>query len=409
MSTDVRVPATGNAGEDAVVADWNVSVGDQVSAGDVLVVLETAKATLDVEAPVSGEVLKIFYAEGDEAPEHEVLVILGEPGETFDPGAPHGGVAADGDDMGATAPAHPSPGVVIEGAAEPVPGSGERPARISASPRAKKLASEKGIPLTQLAGSGPGGRIVIADVLGATPTPPAAPPATPAASPAAAFTVVPVRGARKATAHRMLASLQSTAQLTLTRYATGDALLGYLSRLRTVTEAAGLPRIGVNDALLFATARAVAKHPEANSWFDWDGIRQFSAVNLGFAVDTGQALLVPVIPGADRLTLAELAARAQAAIAKARGGRLTAPETEGGTFTVSNLGGLGVHWFTPVLNPPQSCILGVGAAHKTSPDAPALFPLSLTFDHRALDGAAAAAVLGDIAASIETVDVLAAF
>jgi pyruvate dehydrogenase E2 component (dihydrolipoamide acetyltransferase) len=490
MAIDVRVPTTGNAGEDAVVVDWNVAVGSQVSAGDVLVTLETAKATIEVEAPESGEVLQILFGSGDEVPEHEVLAVLGAPGEMPAGAAP----AADPDDPGATAPATPTPAVEVAvapaaagqaagrrhpagagayaeadadaasggtdtAASEPAAASAGR-GRVKVSPRARILAERNGVDLDRVTGSGPGGRIIIADVLAAralqSATPAtaggadagagpgagaeisegraapaaAAAPATPtregsapaASAPAASgaadvnaadanadYDLVPVRGARKVTAQRMHASLQSTAQVTLTRYADATALLGYLARLRTATEARGLPKLGVNDLLLWATARAVAAHPEANSTFDWDGIRRYRTVNLGFAVDTGQALLVPVIPNAERLSIAELGAAARESIDKARAGRLTTQEMDGGTFTVSNLGSLGVHWFTPVLNPPQSCILGIGAAHQSHPDAPSLLPLSLTFDHRALDGAAAAHVLADIAKAIETIDVLSAF
>ncbi|MGV8885371.1 MAG: dihydrolipoamide acetyltransferase family protein [Microbacteriaceae bacterium] len=410
MSTDVRVPTTGNAGEDAVIVDWNVEVGSQVSAGDILVVLETAKATIDVEAPVSGEVLKIMFGAGDEAPEHDVLAILGAPGETVAASAP----ASDPADPGATSPASPTPAITLTTAdsSSPAP-THSSSTRVAASPRARILAERNGIDLSTITGTGPGNRIIIIDVMAAKRDAPSdAPSATPAAPaaqpPASEFTVVPVRGARKVTAQRMHESLQSTAQVTLTRYAKADAMLAWVARIRSVSEKRGLPKIGVNDVLLFATARAVAKHPEANSWFDWDGIKQFRDVNLGFAVDTGQALLVPVIARADTLSLTELASAAKAAIQKSRDGKLTTDEMQGGTFTVSNLGSLGVHWFTPVLNPPQSCILGVGATHQLFDEGPRLLPLSLTFDHRAIDGATAAAVLADIAGAIETVDLLGA-
>jgi pyruvate dehydrogenase E2 component (dihydrolipoamide acetyltransferase) len=264
------------------------------------------------------------------------------------------------------------------------------------------------------------GRIIIADVVAAqdrvaAEAPPerrgAPAPATADQIPSAPgdeFTVVPVRGARKITAQRMHASLSESAQLTLTRYAKAKPLLRYAKRLRQVTDATSRPRIGVNDLIMFATARAVARHPAANSWFDWEGIKQFAHVNLGFAVDTGHALLVPVIRFADTMTLSELSQAARTAIDKARVGTLTPEEMDGGTFTVSNLGSQGIHWFTPVLNPPQSCILGVGATHQAHPGVPSLLPLSLTFDHRAIDGVGAAALLADIARSIETVDVVAA-
>jgi pyruvate dehydrogenase E2 component (dihydrolipoamide acetyltransferase) len=404
MSIDVRVPSTGNAGEDVVVAEWMVAVGAQVTQGDILVTLETAKATMEVEAPASGQVLALNFAAGDEVPEHEVLAVIGEPGEA--PVEP---------DDATSRPDDATSGPRVRDA------TASGGSRITASPRARILAERNAVDLNALTGSGPGGRIIVADVLTArdgatapvsTPAPaasaaPAASLAPPRAQPE--FTVVPVRGARKITAQRMHDSLQSTAQVTLTRYADASALLSYVARLRAVTDARSLPKIGVNDALMFATANAVARHPEANSIFEWDGIRQYKQVNLGFAVDTGQALLVPVIPEANLLSLAELSAATATAIGAARAGTLTLAEMEGGTFTVSNLGGLGIHWFTPVLNAPQSCILGIGAAHRAYPDAPAQLPLSLTFDHRALDGAAAATVLADIARAIESVDTLAAF
>jgi pyruvate dehydrogenase E2 component (dihydrolipoamide acetyltransferase) len=419
MATDVRVPTTGNAGEDAVVLEWNVTEGADVSAGDVLVTLETAKATIDVEAPISGQVLRTFYVAGDEVGEHEVLAVLGEPGEQMPPEGSSAGPAADADDMGTTSPAYPTPAVHATQPARSAEPDGRAltPARRhSASPRARKLAGEFGIDLSSLAGSGPMGRIIIADVVAAqdratTETPPEPPaPATPGEGPARGdeFTVVPVRGARKITAQRMHASLSVSAQLTLTRYAKAKALLRYAKRLRQVTDAIGRPRIGLNDLIMFATARAVARHPAANSWFDWEGIKQFAHVNLGLAVDTGHALLVPVIRSADTMTLSELSRAARTVIDKARAGTLAPDEMDGGTFTVSNLGSQGIHWFTPVLNPPQSCILGVGAIHQTHPGAPSLLPLSLTFDHRAIDGAGAAALMADIARSIETVDVIAA-
>jgi pyruvate dehydrogenase E2 component (dihydrolipoamide acetyltransferase) len=423
MATDVRVPTTGNAGEDAVVLEWNVTEGSDVSAGDVLVTLETAKATVEVEAPISGQVLRTFYVAGDEVPEHEVLAVLGEPGEQMPPQGSSAGPAADADDMGTTSPAYPTPAVLATQPARSAEADGrvQKPTRRhAASPRARKLAGEFGIDLSSLAGSGPMGRIIIADVVAAqdrvaAEAPPerrgAPAPATADQIPSAPgdeFTVVPVRGARKITAQRMHASLSESAQLTLTRYAKAKPLLRYAKRLRQVTDATSRPRIGVNDLIMFATARAVARHPAANSWFDWEGIKQFAHVNLGFAVDTGHALLVPVIRFADTMTLSELSQAARTAIDKARVGTLTPEEMDGGTFTVSNLGSQGIHWFTPVLNPPQSCILGVGATHQAHPGVPSLLPLSLTFDHRAIDGVGAAALLADIARSIETVDVVAA-
>jgi pyruvate dehydrogenase E2 component (dihydrolipoamide acetyltransferase) len=437
MSTDVRVPTTGNAGEDAVLVEWRVAQGATVSEGDILVVLETAKAEVEIEAPASGQILQLNFSEGDEVAEFALLAVIGEPGEAITgdgstaPAAVSAESAAPAD---AVAPTTPATTTATALPAEPAAPTRAPATIVKASPRAKLIAHRNNLSLAGLPGSGPGGRVIIADVLaerdrlqrGQAPAVPSA-SQTVAATPVAAATPttvaptasaqlatvgayesIPVRGARKVTATRMHESLQNTAQVTLTRYADAGALLGYAKRLKEATEAAGLPRIGVNDLLLFATAKAVAKHPEANATFDWNEIRRYSAVNLGFAVDTGQALLVPVIPNADSLSLGQLAAAARGSIDKARSGKLTMPEMDNGTFTVSNLGSLGVHWFTPVLNPPQACILGVGATQQFYPDGPQLLPLSLTFDHRCIDGAAAAVLLADIAASIQTVDVLSA-
>ncbi len=256
MATEVRVPTTGNAGEDAVLLDWLVVEGQEVSAGDVLVTLETAKSTIDIEAPTSGRVLKIHADAGAEVAEYSVIAVIGAPDEVA-PVAPPAVEAADRE-------------------------------RASASPRARILAARYAIDLSALHGTGPGGRILAADVLAVDRTTPAPATAAPApvralaAAPGDDHVVVPVRGARKVAAERMLASLQQTAQLTLTRYAPAGALLRYAARLREVTEARALPRIGVNDLLLFATARAVARHPAANSWFDWDGITQFRRVQPEF-------------------------------------------------------------------------------------------------------------------------------
>lgn len=456
MATEVRIPTTGNAGEDAVVVEWLAAVGDEVAAGATLLTIETAKSTVDVEAPAAGTLLARHAEAGDEVAEFSVVALIGAAGEQV--AAPAGATAvaeAEPAMPGATAastasaPSAAAPSSTPASSAAPASGApAADPAgpptdvarRISASPRARRVAAERGAELSSIRGSGPLGRILAADVeaaasaspvasapaasapaasasaasASAAPATASAPATSPAAQPAASalepVRIRPVRGARKVTAQRMQASLADAAQVTLTRYADAGRMLEWVERLRAAAEGdESKPRVGVNDALLYATARVAARHPEANSWFSWEGISEFDAVQLGFAVDTEHGLLVPVIRDAHRLPIGRLAEAARAAIERARSGRLQPDEMEGGTFTVSNLGGLGVHWFTPVLNPPQTCILGVGATHRAGPDAPAMLPLSLTFDHRAIDGVAAAAVLRDLATAIESIDTLDAF
>lgn len=216
--------------------------------------------------------------------------------------------------------------------------------------------------------------------------------------------IVKVRGPRKITAQRMRASLQETAQVTLTRYADATNLVALRGELKGRDQgSAGYVCPSVNDIIMFCTARVLEDHPEINALFTPEGIERHAAVNLGFAVDTGKSLLVPVIHDANRLSLEELAHQSKQLIDLAKTGKITAGHMAGGTFTVSNLGGLGIHWFTPVLNAPEVGILGVGAMHTAFPGSPPQIPLSLTFDHQALDGAAAAAVLAAFASAIEGV------
>lgn len=395
MSVDIRVPTTGNAGEDAVVVELKVQIGSTVAEGDVVAVLETAKATVEVEAPSAGVVLDVRCKEGDEVPEYSTLFVIGAPGEevVVDTSTPN------------TSNAEPA---VMQASAEAItnspsssePRSLDAAERVIASPRARILAERNGVNLAGLRGSGPGGRVIVPDVLAAK----SPGPLTAAPAPQPTSTVVAVRGARKVTAQRMTQSLSESAQVTLNRYVSAGVMQEFTRRLRSYTELRGLPKVGINDFVNFAVATVLPNYPAANSYFSWDGIEQFTHVNLGVAVDTGSALLVPVIPRAHELSLLELAAQARTMAERARSGGLDMADMENGTFTVTNLGMLGVHWFTPVLNPPQSCILGVGAIHQPIPESPALLPLSLTFDHRALDGAEAARALAAISDALENID-----
>jgi pyruvate dehydrogenase E2 component (dihydrolipoamide acetyltransferase) len=413
MSVEIRVPSTGNAGEEAVVLEISATLGAAVREGEVVALLETAKATFEVESPVSGTVLAVNSKVGDELPEHSVMFVIGEPGEIISGPTP----------VSAPAPAEPA----VDFSNRPAPTQAVEQSPVVAttthveksldapgvSPRARTIAEQSGIDVSNLTGSGPNGRIIAKDVPAAAAAGLISEKVQP--SPYLANTqhhdsngvsVLPVRGSRKVTAQRMASSLAESAQLTLNRYSRAEALISLNSRLRKETDVRGLPKISINDMINFAVARTLPDYQDANSIFSWEGIQQFPYVNLGVAVDTGKALLVPVIFRANELSLAQLAAQTRSAADRARNGELALSEMENGTFTVTNLGMYGIHWFTPILNPPQSCILGVGAIHQPSPDSPALLPLSLTFDHRALDGAAAARALAAISEAIENIDIL---
>ena len=333
----------------------------------------------------------------------------------------------------------------------------------AASPRARRRAAGLGVDYTAVSGSGPNGRIIERDVVAAAQARPAltgaarvaaaagAPvPATgsgiggrvtladlaaAAAAPAAGLRedaagavaepveTVPISGVRKLISERMQQSLRDTAQLTMHATADAEALLAYRARLKASPEHLGLSSVTINDLVLYAVARTLPQFPELNAVVAGDRIERHRAVRLAFAVDTERGLVVPVIAGADRLSIAALAARAHELAAATQAGSISPDLLHGGTFTVTNLGALGIESFTPILNLPQVAILGVGslvlkpvAADAAAPGAPdpaqiswrRHFGLSLTIDHRVVDGAPAARFLQALGAAVGDIDLLAA-
>ena len=307
------------------------------------------------------------------------------------------------------------------------------------SPRARSLAQRKGVAYDNLQGSGPGGRIIERDIEAAirervnvTPVAQAMLasgefklaelPSTgarvtksdlqPAIVPGA-IREIPLKGIRKTIAKRMLESLQTTAQLTLNATADARALQALRRRFKESDEALGLCEVNINDLLLLALARTLPAFPDLNALFENETIYQFDAVHLAQAVDTDRGLLVPVIRNADSLTLKQISAEAQRLARACRDGSVLPDELTGGTFTVSNLGALGIESFTPVLNPPQVGILGIGCINlKPIPgsDGVEFVPhigLSLTINHQVVDGAPAARFLQQLSANLAQIDLLA--
>ena len=319
----------------------------------------------------------------------------------------------------------------------------------ASSPRARRLADSKGVDVRTLSGTGPGGRVIERDVQCATAHAPAISPAAKAAlnnsglqapafgsgiggrilaadlvaagqsqttstaacptgalAPAPAIKEIPVKGVRKIVAERMMSSLSTTAQLTLNASADAREILSYRSKLKNTPEAWGLSGISINDLILYATARTLGCHPELNAHFLGTKILQFSGVNLGFAVDTPRGLLVPVIKNADRLSLKALASESKRLASACIAGNANPDDLAGGTFTVTNLGAMGIESFTPVLNAPEVAILGVCNVQPKpvmKGEDVSFIPhmgLSLTFNHAATDGAPAARFLKDISERI---------
>ena len=419
MAVPVRAPLA-QPGETRTIIAWTKEIGDPVSAGEPICEVETDKATVEIESQTDGVLVAKLFEVGAEIPEDGPIAMVGDPDEI---GAAEIGMADAAAEPGDAAP--PEPAVPPEPAAAPAP-QPAAPRRLAVSPRARKRAAELSVTLAGLTGTGPGGRIIERDVLaagvlaaGALAAGSAAQPAAPAPAlaaapePAAADQVIPVRGARRLVAERMHASLRDTAQLTMTSYADATRLLQLRAAFKTADPQFEMSGVTLNDLLLFAVARTLTEHPEINATCR-DGesgleIVRSAAVHLAFAVDTPRVLMVPVIRDAAGLRVRELSKRAADLAERCREGSIAPAELSGGTFTVSNLGSFGVESFTPILNPPQAAILGVGAVSWRPIGEQAVqqqIALSLTIDHRLIDGAPAARFLQTLCARIAELDVL---
>ncbi len=426
------MPQLGETMDEGTIVRWLVREGDTVQKGDVLFQLESDKAVLDAQAPAAGRVLKILQPEGAKVPVLSVVALVGEPG---DDASPYLAAAQAGP---RSAPAQPAPAAQTSPAAGPAPAAEAR-GRLFASPRARRLARERGIDLALVWGSGPNGRIVEADVLAYAAARPRVTPlarkvaaeagidlasvagsgpgrrivradleqgASGAAAPTAGE-LVPLAGVRARIAERMLMSARETAPVTLTTEVDATRLVALRAQLKAAyAEALGFA-IGYNDLLIAICARALVEHPQVNSRLEGDSIRRVGEVHIGLAVDTERGLLVPVVRHADRLGVVEIARTVRGLVARAREGKSGPDELNGGTFTITNLGGYDVDAFTPLINLPECAILGVG---RIAPR-PAVVDgqlavrermwLSLSFDHRLVDGAPAARFLQRIGQLVE--------
>lgn len=425
MAESIVLPKLGNTVESAIILAWHVEVGDSIAAGDLLCEIETDKATLEVESSATGTLLARLVDVGEEAAVLSELAVVGEVGESLDAWQP-------------VPPAQKKPAEKPSTLVDLTPPAAfQAETRQKISPRARNLAQRKRLDTGDLAGSGPDGRIIERDIEVALQNRQRVTPVAqamldsgdyrlgeptsgrvkkadllPAAEPRA-VTEIPLRGVRKTIAARMLQSLQSTAQLTLHRHADATALKAFRARLKNSPEALGLRGVGINELLLFAVARTLPQFPNLNALFENDIIYQYAAVHLAQAVDTERGLLAPVLRDADQLSLRELAEGAGQLAEECRSGKIHPDQLQGGTFTVSNLGSLGIESFTPVLNPPQVALLGLGAIRLQPVEVEgevAFAPhvgLSLTINHQVVDGAPAARFLDALCRNIADIDLLA--
>ena len=417
MAINILMPALSPTMTEGKLAKWHVKVGDQVKSGQVLCEIETDKATMEVEAVDEGRIGQILVPEGTEGVAvNAVIAVLLEDGETAAPAAAPAAATAP-----AAIPAAPvaAPAATAPQAAAPAaPAVAASGSRIFASPLAKRIAADKGLDLSRIKGSGPGGRIVKADVEQAKPGPaPAASPAPAAPRGPASVAPQPIPTApgdqriphtaiRKVIARRMLESKQQVPHFYLTVELEIDALLAARQAINDVVRKQGA-KVSVNDMIIKASAKALRDHPECNASWSEDEMIQYGAVDISVAVATDRGLITPIVRNADMKGLAQISNEMKDLAARAKVGKLKLEEFQGGGFTISNLGMFGVKDFAAIINPPQAMILAVGVGEervvvrKGQMVVRNMMNCTLAVDHRVVDGAMGAQWLQSLRAYVE--------
>ena len=423
MATPVLMPRQGQSVESCIMGQWHKSVGETVSEGDILFSYETDKASFEEEAKEDGILLATFFEEGDEVPVLTNVAVIGKEGESADQFNPQSAATESREETAPSSEKESSAGEASP-KTEPVEeDSGEQ--RIRISPLARKMAESLGLSLQSLKGSGPHGRIIARDVEAAGQTKEApAPPPRPAEKPAQKakvlqsgedFEIRAIPNIRKLIATAMHQSLQNSAQLTHHLSADARKIMNLRKKYKKdYAEGTISQNVTINDLVCFAVIRALEKFPRVNTHYLGDQMKWFKKVHLGLAVDTERGLMVPALKNADDLSITGLSYQLQQLAEKARSGSinpdLLSPEEAG--FTVSNLGNYGVEVFTPVINLPQTAILGVCTIVPRPKEIEEgvygfvpMIGLSLTYDHQALDGGEATRFLAEIKNQLETLDI----
>jgi pyruvate dehydrogenase E2 component (dihydrolipoamide acetyltransferase) len=382
VATPVELPQLGNTVEECLIAKWLKHEGDAVAAGDVVAEVETDKTTFEVTAPVSGILLATFFDEGAIVPVFTKIFVIGEAGENIERPSPRREIAAS-----------QRPLTASESSPPPTVSPGGRAGAYS--PRASRFAAEHHFKPEGIVGTGPGGRVLESDLR--------------RAYEAGLGTSSPATGLRPAIARRMRESLSTTAQYTLNASADATALVALRALIKSGS-APELAEVTINSLVTFCTIRALADSPDLNAEYVDGRIVRHADIHLAFAVDTPRGLLAPVVRGAHRLSIVQLAQAMKRLSGSAISGTIAPDDLSGGTFTVSNLGHLGIESFTPIVNAPQVAILGVGALQPKPVRRDGLVSvvdvlgLSLTCDHQAVDGAPGARFLQILRERIERLE-----
>lgn len=435
MATEIKLPRLGQGMDEGRILSWLKSEGDTVGKGDEIYEVETEKVNMEVESPAAGTILKIVVEAGTTVPIGTVIAWVGEAGEAVPDApaaapkakeaakaAPDNGASANGATSAPAAAKNPAPAKQPAAAKSPASKpaasqltpsaatsatSGGASLRLKASPLARRIAEERGLDLGAVHGSGPDGRVIARDLEGSAAAAAAtsAPVASGDGTRAGAVERVELTSMRRTIARRLTEAWQAPAfQLTIDV----DMEQANILRKRLVdTMAEGDAKPTVSDVITKACAVALRRHPDMNVHFAGDSILKFASAHIGMAVATDAGLVVPVIRDAHAKSVREIATDRSAIVAKSRSNKLTPDDFEGGTFSISNLGMMGIDAFTAVLNPPMAGILAVGrtkdvvVARNGRPEVRPVMTVTLTCDHRAVDGAVGARFLATVKSNLE--------
>lgn len=447
MATPIIMPRQGQSVESCIISKWHKKKGDKVQEGDILFTYETDKATFEEESKLGGTILEIFFEEGDDVPVLMNVCVIGDEGESVSEFNPEGEGSVKEEKPAETFKVEEE---AVEELKAELPASNENSSgeRIKISPRARNLAERTGVDLRYVSASGPYGRIIEKDIAlakerGHIFTPSArdefmtagtspvvsgtglggrittedlknlpVPEGVSVEVPKPEYVEIKLPNIRKVIAKAMHHSLSSTAQLTLNASFDASDILAYRKKLKESKQQLGLENITLNDIVLYAVSRTILNHKELNAHFLDDKMLIFNNVHIGIAVDTERGLMVPTLFNANLKSLNDISKEAKQLAEGCQKGTINPDILKGASFTVTNLGTLDIESFTPVLNPPQTGILGVNTIMQRVKEVngqyiyyPAM-GLSLTFDHRAIDGAPAARFLKELKTNLENFSVL---
>lgn len=404
MAEVIKMPKMSDTMTEGVIAEWHKKEGDQVKPGDILADVETDKATMELENFESGTLLYVGVKKGESVPVDTIIAIIGKPGEDISGliaggTAPAAAPAPEAAPVAAPAPVASAPAPTPMAAPAPAPAVASADSRLKASPLARRIAEEKGIDLRALSGSGDNGRIVVRDLAQAPAAAAAAPAATPVVFASVTgeerFSEVAVSQMRKTIARRLAESKFSAPHFYLTIDIDMDQAMAARAQINEVAPV----KVSFNDMVIKAAALALRKHPKINSSWLGDKIRFNEHIHVGVAMAVEEGLLVPVVRFADSKPLSQIAQEVKIYGGKAKEKKLQPADWEGNTFTISNLGMFGIEEFTAIINPPDACIMAVGAIRqepvvkKGQVVVGNRMKVTLSCDHRVVDGASGAEFL----------------